>query len=532
MGPHALAVAVLSMGLFEALVGLVLGLALGIGGCIAAYKILTKSNRLATQKQAEQILGEARQRAEQTVQQAKVDAKEEYLKRREEFEKESAGTRNELKDLERRLSKREDVLDHKVEEVAKQERDLKAKAKEVDQTERTLQAKQAHLDQVLAEQRDALLRITGMSMDEARELLLKRLDREMEQETAELVEKRLSDAKEVAEEKARNIIIQAIQRYAAEQTCEGTVSTVEIPSDDMKGRVIGREGRNIRAFEKATGVDVIVDDTPGVIVVSGFDPVRREVARMSMERLIQDGRIHPARIEEIVAETQREVDRQILELGKKAAMEANIHNLHRKELELLGRLHYRTSYGQNVLQHSIEVAYLCQVMADELGLDGALARRCGLLHDIGKAVDHEVEGGHPQIGAEMCKRFNEPDEVIEAIIGHHGDVSARFAYTPLVAAADAISASRPGGRRESLERYTHRLEQLEELAVGFNGVRKAYAIQAGREVRVIVDANRLDDKASVKLARDIAKKIEQEMTYPGEVKITVLREVRAVEYAR
>lgn len=533
MGPHALAVAVLSVGLFEGLLGgVVVGLLLGIGGCMAAYKVLTKNNRLATQKQAEQILGEARQRAEQAVQKANVDAKEEYLKRREEFEKESANTRNELKDLERRLSKREDVLDHKVEDVTRQERDNKAKAKELEQTERSLQAKQAHLDQVLAEQRDTLLRITGMSGEEARELLLKRLDREMDQETAELVEKRISEAKDTAEDKARDIIIQAIQRYAAEQTCEGTVSTVEIPSDDMKGRVIGREGRNIRAFEKATGVDVIVDDTPGVIVVSGFDPVRREVARMSMERLIQDGRIHPARIEEIVAETQREVDRQILELGKKASMEANIHNLHRKELELLGRLHFRTSYGQNVLQHSIEVAFLCQVMADELGLDGALARRCGLLHDVGKAVDHEVEGSHPQIGAEMCKRFNEPDEVIEAIVGHHGDVPVHFPYTPLVAAADAISASRPGGRRESLERYTRRLEQLEELAVGFNGVRKAYAIQAGREVRVIVDANRLDDKGSVKLARDIAKKIEQEMTYPGEVKITVLREVRAVEYAR
>lgn len=532
MGPHALAVAVLSVGLFEGpLVGL-LGLLVGIGGTIAVYTILNKGTRLAARREVERIIDEARQRADQTLQQAKVDAKEEYLKRREDFERESASTRNELKDLERRLSKREDLLDRKLEEVANKERDLRNKAKEIEQSERTLQAKQAHVEQVLAEQRDTLLRITGMSMEEARELLLKRLDREMEQETAALIERRLAEAKETADDKARNIIIQAIQRYAAEQTCEGTVSTVEIPSDDMKGRVIGREGRNIRAFEKATGVDVIVDDTPGVIVVSGFDPVRREVARMSMERLIQDGRIHPARIEEIVAETQREVDRQILDVGKKAAIQANIHNLHRKELELLGRLHFRTSYGQNVLQHSIEVAYLCQVMADELGLDGALARRCGLLHDIGKAVDHEVEGSHPQIGAELCKRFNEPAEVIEAITGHHGDVLARFPYTPLVAAADAISASRPGGRRESLERYTRRLEQLEELAVGFNGVRKAYAIQAGREVRVIVDANRLDDKASVKLARDIAKKIEQEMTYPGEVKVTVLREVRAVEYAR
>jgi len=539
MGPQALAVAVLSMTDTAGALLLLVGLMAGAGACALVYAYRARAQRLDSQQkqlearqQSERIIGEARQRAEQIVQEAKVEAKEAHIRQREEFEKETASTRNELKELERRLTKREDVLDRKLEELAGKERDLKIKSKELEQSQKGLETKHAHLDQVLTEQKNTLLRITGMSMDEARDLLLKRLERELEQETAELIESKIDQAKEVAEDKARNIIIQAIQRYAAEQTCEGTVSTVEIPSDDMKGRVIGREGRNIRAFEKATGVDVIVDDTPGVIVVSGFDPVRREVARMSMERLIQDGRIHPARIEEIVAETQREVDRQILELGKKAALEANIHNLHRKELELLGRLHFRTSYGQNVLQHSIEVAYLCQVMADELGLDGALARRCGLLHDIGKAVDHEVEGSHPQIGAEMCKRFNEPDEVIEAIIGHHGDVPVHFAYTPLVAAADAISASRPGGRRESLERYTRRLEQLEELAVSFNGVRKAYAIQAGREVRVIVDANRLDDKGSVKLARDIAKKIEGEMTYPGEVKVTVLREVRAVEYAR
>ncbi len=539
MGPQAITAAVLAMTLTQGLLLLLLGLAIGGGAVAIAVVARAKAQNQDAQQQkqeaeekARRVVAEAEQQARQLVQEAKVEAKEEHLRQREQFDKETASTRNELKELERRLAKREDVLDRKVDDIAGKENELKARGKELDQCEKELQAKHLHVEQVLRDQKDTLLRITGLSMEDARDLLLKRIDRELEQEAAELIEQRVEEAKETAEDKARNIIIQAIQRYAAEQTCEGTVSTVEIPSDDMKGRVIGREGRNIRAFEKATGVDVIVDDTPGVIVVSGFDPVRREVARMSMERLIQDGRIHPARIEEIVAETQREVDRQILELGKKAALEANIHNLHRKELELLGRLHFRTSYGQNVLQHSIEVAYLCQVMADELGLDGAIARRCGLLHDVGKAVDHEVEGSHPQIGAELCKRFNEPDEVIEAIIGHHGDVPVHFPYTPLVAAADAISASRPGGRRESLERYTRRLEQLEELAVSFNGVRKAYAIQAGREVRVIVDANRLDDKGSVKLARDIAKKVEQEMTYPGEVKVTVLREVRAVEYAR
>jgi len=532
MGPHAFYVAVSSTAFGESwLIGLLAFLA-GGGACAAIYLVLAKTRKLSARAEVERILDEAHTQAEQILQRAKVEAREEYLRQREEFERETAQTRKELKELERRLSKREDNLDRKLEELSGREKDLKLRAAELEELRRGLQAKRSQLDQALAQQRQTLLKITGMGIDEARELLLQRLEQEMEQETAELIERRVSEAKEVAETKAREIIIAAIQRYAAEQTCEGTVSAVEIPSDDMKGRVIGREGRNIRAFEKATGVDVIVDDTPGLVVVSAFDPVRREVARLSLERLIQDGRIHPARIEEVVADTQREIDRQILDLGKKAAMEANILNLHRRQLELLGRLHFRTSYGQNVLRHSIEVAYLCQVMADELGLDGALARRCGLLHDIGKAVDHEVEGPHPQIGADICRRFNEPPEVVEAALGHHGDLNASSPYTPLVAAADAISASRPGSRRESLERYIRRLEQLEGLALAFNGVRKAYAIQAGREVRVIVDANKMDDKASMKLARDIAKQIEQDMTYPGEVKVTVLREVRAVEYAR
>ena len=300
----------------------------------------------------------------------------------------------------------------------------------------------------------------------------------------------------------------------------------------MKGRVIGREGRNIRAFEKATGVDVVVDDTPGIIVVTGFDPVRREVARQAMSKLIQDGRIHPTRIEEVVEEVRERMEKQIVDLGKKGAMEANVPGLNRKLTDLLGRLSYRTSYGQNVLRHSIEVAYLCQVMADELGLNGTLARRCGLLHDIGKAMDHELEGGHPAIGAEICRKFNEPPEVLNAVAGHHGDVPATSPYTPLVTAADAISASRPGSRRESLERYIKRLTQLEDIAKRRTGVTQAYAIQAGREIRVIVDAEKVDDASAMKIARDIAKQIEQDMTYPGEVKVTLLREVRAIEYAR
>jgi ribonuclease Y len=300
----------------------------------------------------------------------------------------------------------------------------------------------------------------------------------------------------------------------------------------MKGRIIGREGRNIRAFEKATGVDVIVDDTPGVIVVSGFDPVRRETARLGMERLIQDGRIHPTRIEELIEQTRKEVEAKILQLGKSAAVEADVRGVNNKILHYIGSLNYRTSYGQNVLRHSIEVAFLSQVMADELGLDGSIARRAGFLHDIGKAMDHEVEGGHPAIGANYLKRFNESPIILNAVEGHHGDIIADNPYTPLVAAADAISASRPGARRETLERYIKRLEKLEEIACSFTGVETCYAIQAGREVRVIVDANNVDDGTATKIARDIAKKIEDEMTYPGEIKVTLLREVRCVEYAR
>ena len=347
-----------------------------------------------------------------------------------------------------------------------------------------------------------------------------------------LIQRKLEETTETADEKSREVISAAIQRYAAEHTCEVTVSTVEIPNDDMKGRIIGREGRNIRAFEKATGVDVIVDDTPGMIVVSGFNPVRREVARLSMERLIQDGRIHPSRIEELVAQTKKDVNHKLLQLGKDAAVETNIRGLSNKVLSLIGALSYRTSYGQNVLRHSVEVAFLSQVMADELGLDGTIARRAGLLHDIGKAIDHDVEGNHPTIGANYLKRFNESAVVLNAVAGHHGDIPPDNPYTPLVAAADAISASRPGARRETLERYIKRLEKLEEIASGFKGVENAYAIQAGREIRVIVSADDVDDEAAVKVARDIANKVENEMTYPGEIQITLLREVRCIEYAK
>ena len=508
-------------------IGLLLGAAVAAAGVLVYGKIRAEQRRRA----ADEVIADAQKVAGDLLKTAEVEAKAEHIKRQQQFEAETAEIRAEHRHAEKRLAKREDNLERKLDTLNTKERALDQRDKQIAGREQELSDKDQRLADLIEEQRQNLLRITGLSVDEAKQQLLRNLESEVEQEAAILVSNLLSEAKEDASQKSREIILSAVQRYAAEHTCESTVSTVDIPSDDMKGRVIGREGRNIRAFEKASGVDVIVDDTPGVVVVSAFDPVRREIARAALERLIQDGRIHPGRIEEIVEETRKNVEREIVEIGKRASIEANVGGLHRKQIELLGRLRYRTSYGQNVLRHSVECAYLCQIMAEELGLDGRLARRCGLLHDIGKAVDHEVEGGHPQIGAEFCKRFNERAEVLNAIAGHHGDIDSISPYTPLVTAADAISASRPGGRRESLERYVKRLEQLEQMASAHPGVQQAYAIQAGREVRVIVDANRVDDAVAHKIARDIAKQVEQELTYPGEVKVTVLREVRAVEFA-
>jgi ribonuclease Y len=508
------------------------GLAAGITGTIIYFRTRDKKIRLSAEEQAKEIISKAKDETDKLRLKGEIDTKAEFVRRSDQFEKETNEIRNELRETERRLAKREDNLERKIESLTAKERGLDTMNRRLAEREKVISIKEKQLTDTIAQQKAQLLKITNMTTDEARELLLQRLEREVEKDANSLIEKRFIEAKEQAAAKAREIIITTIQRYAAEHTSDYTVSTVDIPSDEMKGRVIGREGRNIRAFEKASGVDVIVDDTPGVIVISSFDPVRREVARRSLEKLIQDGRIHPGRIEEIVAETATEVDQEVTEIGKKAALEANVLNLHPKMYELLGRLNFRTSYGQNVLRHSIEVAYLCQIMADELGLDGALARRCGLLHDIGKAVDHEVEGGHPHIGAELAKRYNEKPAIINAIESHHGDGEATSLYTPLVSAADAISASRPGARRESLERYVRRLEQLETIANNFQGVKQSFAIQAGREIRVIVDAGEVDDGMTIRLARDIAKKVEAEMEYPGEIKVTLLREVRAVEYAR
>jgi ribonuclease Y len=502
------------------------GLALGIRVWINRIKQEGLRKELDVMRSAAEV------EAQKIVAQGEADAKSEFLRRREEFDAETAKARQELRDEERRLAKREDLIDEKLESFHNKEKVLETSERALAEREKALADKDRQLSELVEKRQDELHRVSQMSQAEAERVVLSKVEKDMERECAELIQRRIDEAKDSAETEARELVVQAIQRYAAEFTCDSTVSTVDIPSDDMKGRVIGREGRNIRAFEKATGIDVIVDDTPGVVVVSGFDPVRREVARRALEKLIQDGRIHPTRIEEVVSSCEKEVQKQIVEKGKQAAMEVKVRGLHPKLLELLGRLQFRTSYGQNVLQHSIEVAFLSQVISDQMGLDPQVARRAGLLHDIGKSVDHEIEGSHPQIGADLCKRYNEKAEIINAVAGHHHDIEAASIYTPIIASADAVSASRPGARRETLERYVQRLQKLEEIASSFDGVRQSYAIQAGREVRVIVDPDNVDDRLSAKIARDIALRIEDEMEYPGEVRVTLVRELRHVEYAR
>jgi ribonuclease Y len=514
-----------SVGVVSAVVG-----AAAVWGALQARD---RANRATRDAEAERVLTEATQRSEEIVRNAQVEAKKNYLEMQERFERDTAETRKELKDLERRLSKREDNIDKKMDVLDTKERKLDQQSADLAQRETEVTDKSAEVDEMLVKQREELLRIANLTPEQARDQCLKRLEDELQREAGQLTERILTDAEEKARDRAREVIVTAIERYAAEHTCETTVASVDVASDDMKGRVIGREGRNIRAFEKATGVTVIVDDTPGIVSVTCTDPVRREVARLALDKLIKDGRIHPTRIEEVVEATNQEIEQKIIEAGQKAALDANVNGVPKKILDQLGRLQYRTSYGQNVLRHSVEVAYLTGMMADELRLDGAMARRCGLLHDIGKGFAHdEGLGAHTKAGADFCKRFNEAPEVLNAIEGHHGDIAAISPFTPLVTAADAISAARPGARRESLERYIKRLEELEGIATNFDGVRQAHAVEAGREVRVIVDAVKVDDRSSLKLARDIAGRIEETMTYPGEIKVTVLRELRAVEYAK
>jgi ribonuclease Y len=505
-------------------------------GVLAGYGLARLQDRFrltSIQTRVAEITDQAKKEADTIRKEAEFRVKDELLQKREHFNKEAEKVRLELREHERRLEKREDLIEHNHQLQTKKERVLEHAQRKLRERKDSLEKRGQELEELVRQQTQKLSEITGLDRAQAEELLFARLEQELTSEVAARIQKHDEQLKSRLEEQSRRILAGAIQRYAAEHTADTTVSTVDIPSDDMKGRIIGREGRNIRTFEKCTGVDVIVDDTPGVVVVSAFDNIRRETAKLALTKLIQDGRIHPSRIEEVVKETQDEIEKYITEVGRQAVDDASIGPLHEKLVHLLGRLKFRTSYSQNVLQHSLEVSHLCGLMADELGLNGALARRCGLLHDIGKAADHEMEGGHPKIGAELARRYGETNaDVLHAIIGHHDDVTIDHVYTVLVAAADAISAARPGARRETLEKYVKRLEELEAVASGFPGVEHAYAIQAGREIRVIANASQTSDSDAVRVCRDIAKAIEEQLNYPGEIKVTVVRETRAVEFAR
>jgi len=510
----------------------VVGIGVGVIVAVAIQRIVMGRTIGTARAEAARLVEQAENEARTNAERIEVDAEKRLLDRKTTFDSEVEEIRKELREGERRLGKREDLVDRKEDALTIKEQNLTRMSEKLGERDQRLTAREQLVEEALEQQTQRLIEIADMSRDEARQRLLERVESETRMDMARIVRKVTEEAESEAREKSREITLMAIQRYAADVTSESTVRSVPIPSDDMKGRIIGREGRNIRAIERATGVDIIVDDTPGVIVVSCFDKVRQAVAVEALNRLIADGRMHPARIEEVVEKVRSETDERIVNYGKEAALEANLRGMHPKIVEAMGKLHYRTSLSQNVLRHSIEVAYMSQIIADMLGLDGTVARRCGFLHDIGKAMDHEMEGGHPKIGMDFAKQYGEKEPVLNVIGGHHGDIPATSFYTPIVMAADAVSSARPGARRESMERYVQRLNELQDIAMSHDGVTEAYAIQAGREVRVMVDAKKVSDDAAHLIASNIAKRVSSEMTFPGEIRVTVLRETRAIEYAR
>lgn len=517
-----------SLGIAFAIVALVVGLFVGY----IVRKSKHEKELVGARNTATGILEEAKKEAETMKREAMLEAKDENHRYRTEIETELKERRSEVLRQENRLSQREDNIDRKNDGLEKRERTLETKEERLSSRQQQVDDLEKKAIRLVELQELELEHVAALSREDARKIIIKETENDLSHEIAVMVKNAEQKAKEESERRARNLIALAIQRSAADQVSETTVSVVTLPNDEMKGRIIGREGRNIRALETLTGMDLIIDDTPEAVILSGFDPIRREIARMALEKLIQDGRIHPARIEEMVEKSRKEMDDRIREIGEQTTFDVGVHSLHPDLIKILGRMRFRTSYGQNVLDHSIEVAKLAGVLAAELGGNVVMAKRAGLLHDIGKALDHEVEGSHVEIGAEIAMKYKENEIVVNSIASHHGDVEATSVISVLVAAADAISAARPGARSESLENYIHRLEKLEEISKGFNGVEQSYAIQAGREIRIIVKPDKIDDLEAIRLARDIRNQIEEELDYPGHIKVTVIRETRAIEYAK
>lgn len=505
----------------------------GVGFSVAFWfkgKIVSQKMKIA-KEESERLLEDAERKSESLLKEAQLEVKDRIFKMKSEFDSETKETRNELKKLELRLIKKEENIDRKIEQFEQRERESAYKEKRLNKRDKEIELQEQRCRELIEEQKRQLEKISGLTSEQAKELLVRAMENDARYEGAKLIKRIENETHEQADRKAKKIMATAIQRYAGDFVAERTVSVVQLPSDEMKGRIIGREGRNIRALEAATGIDLIIDDTPEAVILSGFNPVRREVARISLQRLISDGRIHPARIEDVVKKVEQEVDVTIKEAGEQAAFDLGLHGIHNDLIKFIGRLKFRTSYAQNVLQHSVEVGFLTGTMAAELGLNQKIAKRMGLLHDLGKGIDHEVEGPHALIGSKLAKKYGESSMVIHAIAAHHEDVPPVSVYDLLVQAADGLSGARPGARKELLENYIKRLEELEKISNSFKGVANSYAIQAGREIRVMVESDIVSDEESILLSKDIVKKIEESLTFPGQIKVTVIRETRAVEYA-